>query len=398
MMRGLLVAALATAAAFPTAAAAAVENTPDGPATLTTEGRLPGPMPATAALPPQVLMAWRITVAPGGRAGTVRPRFTSSDGRTVTGDPVVLPAEPGTYTFAAPRLYAAVAGIVQTEGGQAILNRETCQASPFEDPCETIRVVVKRDGQPDEWLPGAWLPLSGVYEDDTDQDLAGDATEDRTDLKIAAAPSRDADGTLRVAVTITNAGPRAADLPQIETPLPGARIEGCRPFSQSSPEWWLRIKQCVQSQSLAAGQSRTLAITAGANPDAVTTAVKVLAEGPDLNPADNSVPVGFPAEPAFTVTTGKSHELRRGVKVNVRGARAGRARVTVAFKVHGRTLKLAKVVALKPYVERTVAVRAGGAKLRSLRRALASGALSAEITVRTISGKTPVTASTKVRG
>src|SRR6266567_2582444 len=118
MMRGLLVAAV-VAAIFPTAAHAAVENTPDGPATLTTEGRLPGGIPSVVAVPPQVLMAWRITVGPGGRAGTVRPTFNLSDGRIVTGDAVVLPAEPGTYTFPAPRLYARVAGLVQTEGGQA---------------------------------------------------------------------------------------------------------------------------------------------------------------------------------------------------------------------------------------------------------------------------------------
>ena len=41
-------------------------------------------------------------------------------------------------------------------------------------------------------------------------------------------------------------------------------------------------------------------------------------------------------------------------------------------------------------------VRATGAKLRSLRRAASKGALTAQITVRTISGKTPVTATTKV--
>jgi hypothetical protein len=43
-----------------------------------------------------------------------------------------------------------------------------------------------------------------------------------------------------------------------------------------------------------------------------------------------------------------------------------------------------------------VTVRAGGAKLRSLKRAVRSGTLTAQITVRTISGKAPVTATTKV--
>jgi hypothetical protein len=71
--------------------------------------------------------------------------------------------------------------------------------------------------------------------------------------------------------------------------------------------------------------------------------------------------------------------------------------VTVAFKVRSRALKVGKVVTLKPYTARSVTVKASGAKLRSLRRALAAGPLPAEIIVRTFSGKTPVTAKTTVR-
>jgi hypothetical protein len=43
-----------------------------------------------------------------------------------------------------------------------------------------------------------------------------------------------------------------------------------------------------------------------------------------------------------------------------------------------------------------VTVKPTGAKLRSLKRAALRGALDAEITVRTIGGKTPVTAKTTV--
>jgi hypothetical protein len=74
--------------------------------------------------------------------------------------------------------------------------------------------------------------------------------------------------------------------------------------------------------------------------------------------------------------------------------RAGRARVTVAFKVRGRTVKLSRVVKLSPFTPRTVTIHATGAKLRSLRRA---APLKAEITVRTFSGRNPVTARTVIR-
>jgi hypothetical protein len=84
------------------------------------------------------------------------------------------------------------------------------------------------------------------------------------------------------------------------------------------------------------------------------------------------------------------------VKVQVRGVRAGRTRVTVAFSVRGKTVKVGKVVKLSPYAARTVTVKAVGARLRSLKRAAKSGPLAAEITARTFSGKTPVTAKTTV--
>ena len=76
--------------------------------------------------------------------------------------------------------------------------------------------------------------------------------------------------------------------------------------------------------------------------------------------------------------------------------RAGRTRVTVAYKVRGKTVKVGKIVKLAPYTARSVTIKATGAKLRSLRRAAAKASLSAEITARTFSGKTPVTAKTTV--
>jgi hypothetical protein len=86
--------------------------------------------------------------------------------------------------------------------------------------------------------------------------------------------------------------------------------------------------------------------------------------------------------PAFDVVAADQQRLSNGVRVQVRGVRIGRARVTLAFKVRDKTVKVGKVVKLAPYTGRAVTIRATGAKLRSLRRALANGPLAAEITVR----------------
>ena len=76
-------------------AAAAAETTPDGPATLISS-RIGSGFAAVGYSPHnRVLTSWTVTVGPGGRAGTVRPLVGG-----VVGDPVELPATPGTYTFA----------------------------------------------------------------------------------------------------------------------------------------------------------------------------------------------------------------------------------------------------------------------------------------------------------
>ena len=132
-------------------------------------------------------------------------------------------------------------------------------------------------------------------------------------------------------------------------------------------------------------------------PEATTATFTAGAEGPDLAPADNTSVAAFAAAPAFDLAAADRQRVTKGVKVQVRGVRAGRARVTVAFTVRGRALKVGRIVTLKPYAARSVTVKATGAKLRALKRAAARGALDAEITVRTISGKTPVTAKTVLR-
>src|SRR3954465_5014928 len=84
--------------------------TPEGPATLYSDWHgavtLEGPHPA-------LLTGVRVVVGPGGRAGTVRslvrvsPAVGEQGPRGVyVGQPVTLPAEPGTYTFSAPHVFA----------------------------------------------------------------------------------------------------------------------------------------------------------------------------------------------------------------------------------------------------------------------------------------------------
>src|SRR4051812_34190580 len=101
MMRASLIAAVAGAVAFP-AAASAADLTPAGPATLRDRSDALHACPAVFL--PSVSVAWQVQVGEGGRAGTVQPRV---DG--VMGDPVQLPAEPGTYTFPAPHVFSGSA-------------------------------------------------------------------------------------------------------------------------------------------------------------------------------------------------------------------------------------------------------------------------------------------------
>ena len=377
MMRGLLVvAAIAGAAAFP--AAASAENTPLGAATITLGRTLPVICPTIYL--PNVTVAWKVVVGEGGAGGTVRPVVEG-----VVGDPVELPATPGTYTFPAPHILSGsacreLAGIVQTTGGHAIVTREDTTATYLD---------VRREGQADERIDGARLTTSLVTEPDVDGDRLGDRTEERPDLRVTVAPAREADGRLRVPVTVTNAGATSADLPELEArSLPGAHWEGdCSPV--------FHYPTCVTPR-LAPGESRTLVLRADA-PAAGTLSVTAKSEGTDIAPADNTATAAYAAAAPFDLAAAAKQRLSRGVKVQVRAVRAGRTRVTLAVKVRGRTVKLGKIVTLAPYTPRTVTLRATGAKLRSLRRAVARAPLTGEITVRTINGKTPVTATNTVR-
>src|ERR1700754_2177303 len=83
---------------------AVAENTPLGPASLKAE-TLAGPV-ATERLWGGVVTKWQVGVGEGGQAGIVRLKLDPSWAPgAVVGDPVELPAAPGTYTFPAPHVY-----------------------------------------------------------------------------------------------------------------------------------------------------------------------------------------------------------------------------------------------------------------------------------------------------
>ena len=349
----------------------AAELTPTGPATLTSTAA-----PATAP-GGRVVLSWTVTVGPGGRAGVVRPL---QDG--VPGDPVRLPAAPGTYTFALPHTATPPAGIVQETGGHAIVTREACRPAIERafDPCETKWLDIRRPGVEDDRDRGAQLAIAYNSEPDADGDLRGDLTEDRTDLRVSAIPAREADGRLRVDVTLTNAGSLPADQPSLNsTWLAGAHFEGV---------CLTAFPQCVTTP-LAPGETRAFTIRAE-DPSSTSVTVDARSEGADLEPADNSTVAGFLPAPPFDLAVAAGQRLERGIKVRVRGVAAARARVAASLKVRGHTVRLERTVDLVPYEARTVTLRASGATLRSLRR---HAPLEAAIEV----AGTSVTATTEVR-
>ena len=396
-----VLAAAVSAALFP--ASAAADNTPVGPATLLYEWN--GPVTAEGR-PPAVMVAADAVVGEGGKAGAIRIRAGYA-GVMAVGDRVQLPAEPGTYRFPAPHIRwdyrRNTIGLDQETGEHAVLAQKPCDPSlgQWDDPCNLERVNVwtppGAQGDPTQVRKAAKLAVRGIWEYDVDLDLAGDESEDRTDLRLSATtPARDRDGRVRIALTITNAGPRAADLPSVATSLADARIvdDTCR-----REMWRWRVDDiCLLSRSIASGESRTVTLESGSR-EAVATTISVHSEGPDLAGADNAVRVDVPAATPiqsgapFRLSCAKSSTLRKGVKVRIRSEHDGQVRVTLSLR-NGK-VKLAKAVTLKARVSRTVTFRPTGAKLRALRRAHRRS-LPARVTLRA-RGQAPVTVRTAVR-
>ena len=216
--------------------------TPEGPATLYSDWH--GAMTLEGEHP-ELLTGFRVVVQPGGRAGTIRflvhesPAFGEEGPRTVhVGPPVTLPAEPGTYTFPAPHVFAdyrsVTYGIEQETGGHAITAQIRCSPEDGEgDVCSSQSVDVYRPplgaAIPDrrtasEVQRGRELTIEPITEPDVDGDGAGDQTEDRTNLRASATTQRLSGHRRAFDITVENAGPRTADRPQVQAyflPSPG---------------------------------------------------------------------------------------------------------------------------------------------------------------------------------
>ena len=281
--------------------------TPEGPATLysdwhgaaTDEGEHP-----------ELLTGFRVVVQPGGRAGTIRflvhesPAFGEQGPRTVhVGQPVTLPAEPGTYTFPAPHVFADYRnvsyGIEQETGGHAITAQIRCSPEDGEgDICNSQSVDVYRPplgaAIPDrrtasEVQRGRELTIEPITEPDVDRDGAGDQTEDRTNLRASATTQRLSGHRRAFDITVENAGPRTADRPRVQAyfcPSPGlgswspACVGEQRPFFSATGTTDSRRQYCLLAP-LAVGERRTVRLVV---PDLGfgDAYFSLSAEGPDL--------------------------------------------------------------------------------------------------------------------
>ncbi len=391
VISGLVALAGAAAAAQPALALDPVPQprTPFGAATVSSQWR---GAQTDEARPPSVLQAVTVTVDPGGTAGQVRLRVSdpTADPRrgVLLGDWFTLPAEPGTYTFPAPRLLidyrSVVLALDQQTGGHAIVEQRPCtpELGRWADWCELIALdswsPILADGlggvppeaspgapAPTDRRPGQRLRIAQISEIDRDGDLAGDRTEDRTDLVVRADAVRGHGG--RMTITVTNAGPRTADWPRVTIDRPN------RPGSAVPARGW--TPECAAAQtrglmlpspdgstycdlpSIAAGGSHTVSLPVidDGRPVMVTAA----AEGPDLAEADNTVAVTprLAPAPVARLTVAARSRATRGASVRLRSVQAATAKVTLSVRYRGKLRQATRTVRLRAGAARTVTVR-----------------------------------------
>jgi hypothetical protein len=400
--KGLLIAPVALLAL---AAQSPETRTPDGPATLysdwhgavTLEGEHP-----------ELLTGFRVVVQPGGRAGTIRflveerPEFDEDAPRIVhVGQPVTLPAEPGTYTFPAPHVFAdyrsVVYGIEQETGGHAIAVQVRCSPEDGEgDVCNSQSVDVYRPplgaAVPDrrtatEVQRGRELTIEPVTEPDADRDGAGDETEDRTNLRASATTRRLRGHRRAFDITVENAGPRTADRPQVEAlflPSPGlgSWTPGCReaqlPFISRNGSEDARRQFC-RLAPLAVGERRTVRLVV---PDLGfgDAYFSVSAEGRDLASGDEDAgpEVRGPRPPLSLEVDARPKSIAGGIRLTVRSSRQGTVRLQArrGSRTFTRTIRLRRAgkrdVVLRPprrLVREqglvTLTARSGGATARA---------------------------------
>ena len=308
---------------------------------------------------PELLVGFRVVVGPGGRAGTVRflvregPGFDEPKPPTVhVGPPVTLPAEPGTYTFAAPHVFAdyrdVTYGIEQETGSHAIAAQIRCEPEEGEsDVCNAQSVDVYRPplgaAIPDRRTAadiqrGRTLTIEPITESDIDLDGAGDETEDRTNLRASATTQRLSGQRRAFDVTIENAGPRTADRPRVKadfSPSPGLGswsprcVTGQLPYYSNTQDDDPRQQYCVLAP-LAVGERRTVRLVV---PDLGRgdAYFSVSAEGPDLARFDETADpdVRGPRPPLSLEVDARPESILKGLYATVRATRKGPVRLQV---------------------------------------------------------------------
>ena len=291
--------------------AAASENTPDGPATLITHSGAP----AEAG---RVLMSWTVTVGPGGREGIVRPLLGG-----ITGEPVELPATPGTYTFPLPRTATAPLGLVQDSGDHAIVTRELCRpaiarvARPVRD--EVARHPPRGRGG----RPGPRRAARGHVQQRARRRRRSARRRHRgphrparqrgAGARARRAPTRRRDADQRgrppgrPAVVRRVVARGRAHRERLHRPHSrSARRRRWRRASRARSRSGPRIRARPASRSMHGPRART-----------------------SRRPTTRPSPGSWPAPP-FDLVVADRQRLRRGVRVQVRGVAGGPARVTAA--------------------------------------------------------------------
>ena len=321
---------------------------------------------------PELLTGFRVVVQPGGRAGTIRflvhesPAFGEDGPRTVhVGQPVTLPAEPGTYTFPAPHVFAdyrsVTYGIEQETGGHAITAQIRCSPEEGEsDVCNSQSVDVYRPplgaAIPDrrtasEVQRGRELTIEPITERDVDGDGAGDETEDRTNLRASATTQRLSGHRRAFDITVENAGPRTADRPQVQAyflPSPGlgswspACVGEQRSFFSGAEDDDPRRQYCMLAP-LAVGERRTVRLVV---PDLGfgDAYFSLSAEGRDLAGGDQDAgpEVRGPRPPLSLEVAARPESIDNGIPITVRSTRKGRVRLQVrrGSRTYTRTITL----------------------------------------------------------
>jgi hypothetical protein len=234
----------------------------------------------------------------------------------------------------------------------------------------------------DGTIDAAQLAVEPLYEPDDDADGVADLSTDRTDLAVSLSKSFDARGDVRVALTVTNRGPRSADQPGVAMTFPANTV--VRWDTDCVTNLRMAINRLAPGSScalpaIAAGTSQTTWFTLPVG--SATFSARVFAEGPDLSPADNTAALAAPALPPLTASAAARQRLAKGIKVTVQASRPGPVDIRATFKVHGRKLVVSRTVKAAAATPLTLTIRPRGAQLRSLRRAVARGALRGVVTV-----------------